>query len=117
VKGQGVRTGACFYKPINTTPYQQLHLLLFDELDVSNCRFALEMHKQAGPFLAPLVQMLYLMRFKINFEVPPVDPLGLVIISTSSEMENERFWSIPTQLGNVAASGRTAKEPSFSLTV
>ena len=67
--------------------------------------------------MAPLVQMLYLARFKINFEVPPIDPLGLVIISTSFEMENERFWSIPTQLGNVPASGRRVKEPSFSLTV
>jgi hypothetical protein len=48
----------------------------------------------------------YLARFKINVDVPPRDPAGLVIFNSSFEMENERFWSIPTQFGNVPASGR-----------
>ncbi len=33
----------------------------------------------------------YLARFQINVEVPPRDPLGLVIFSSSLETENERF--------------------------
>ncbi len=33
----------------------------------------------------------YLARFKINVEVPPRDPLGLMIFSSSFEMEKKRF--------------------------
>ena len=49
----------------------------------------------------------YLRRFKINVVVPPRDPLGLMIFSSSFEIEKKRFWSTPPPVGNVAASGRT----------